>query len=258
MGLRSFDQFVARIGTMHFKRFPLYGEIAATLTGPIGTTGVFNHHVLGYMEALPSLPSGVTAYIPTRCVYALHATPVSLAVARLTNMGSIDISGASGTFTDGNAAPTVTECGVSRQRALSLWVEPEVALSSLPGLLSVTYVDQSGNAAEATAVQTLTASAALRGFGPIVLNQPDTGVLDVTAATRSGGTTPTGTLRFWGIDTIAMLQLPNDGGQQLDCEDFLMRAFNPIRLGAGDIIRVLHGSGAVRTLVGDLYVVGDN
>ncbi len=160
------------------------------------------------MAAFRSLPgtleTGVTAYIPTE-IFAHTSTNQGggIIVGELINFGSLNIS--TNTFTDGSAMPTRTIFNTSTAMCSPIFMEVEVALNATPGTLVVTYVDQNGNTAEASTSHTLTASAIPGSTSTVVLNTTDWGARDVTNAVRSAGTTPTGTIRFWGIVPIAIV-----------------------------------------------------
>jgi hypothetical protein len=158
---------------------------------------------LAFLPTLPgSLETGVTAYIPTKFeCYSTLGVPAIL--AELINFGSINLS--TGTYTNNDAMPTRTVLGSSRQLVSPVIAEVEVATNALPGSVTVSYTDQDGNAGT-TAAMAISASCPVNSCGVAVLASGDVGVVDVTNVVQSGGTTPTGTLRFWGWVPISMSQ----------------------------------------------------
>lgn len=152
----------------------------------------------GHTRDIPAMPSGVTAYMP--CKAWIHATQnAPILVGRIIDLGSLDISGASGTFTDGAVMPTVTELGASRQVSGPVLCEVTTALNATPGSFTATYTDQDGNTGQVSTSAALSASATVGSAGFLATLGGDHGVLDITAAARTGGTTPTGVIKFWGL-----------------------------------------------------------
>jgi len=254
MPIRAYNVLISQIGAGYWLQQPLWGEVANT---PIIMGGNNLQIVrLGETKALPNpLPTDVTAYLVTR-ISAAQSSAGSLLLGKLINLGSLDISGASGTFTDGSAMPTITELGTSNITASAVFVEVTTALSGAPGSFTITYVDQDGNAAETTTAQALGASAPVRSGGWVVLNSPDWGARDITAAARSGGTTPTGTIKFWGM--IPLTILPGTTSNVVWSENLLTGTFSLPRLGAGDMIGGFVFNNNTQAIVGDVFVVGDN
>src|SRR4051794_29099091 len=116
MPIRRYDDFISQIGAGYWMSQPVYGDQQSSTAALLGSVSLYR---AGVTKALPNpLPSSVTNYIMTRFSYN-HSGTSSTAplLAKVVNLGSIDISGASGTFTDGSTMPTVTECGVSRTAA---------------------------------------------------------------------------------------------------------------------------------------------
>lgn len=255
MALTTYNQFIARIAAGYGGVELFDGEVPVSTTTTLisGYTGGQNP---SGMRTLPTLPTGVTAYIPT--AVSLSATTITgYLVAKAIDLGSIDISGASGTFTDGSAMPTMTELGTSRTTCSGVIAEVTTQLGTVPGSLTITYVDQDGNAAETTAAKSLTASALVGSCGYMFLNTGDTGVRDITDATRSGGTTPTGVIKFWGVVPIAFISTGSiDLAEKLN---LITQFFNPIRLGAGDVIRVFAPiTAAPKRVWGKIDFVGED
>ena len=250
MPILSFDDFINRIGGGFTLLEPYWGEVQ-TATTNVTTTGTqISAQRRGSMKAMPTLPSGVTGYIPTRISTEGLA---GVLIAKLINLGSLSL--ATPTFTDGVAMPTVTELGVSRVMASAVLMEVTTGFNATPGSITVTYVDQDGNTAETTASMTLTVSAIAQSVNTVVLNAGDWGVRDITNATRTGGTTPTGVIQFWGLIPLShMLPLGNPLG------DSLLGAFpRIIKLGAGDVIGFFGwNQTATGAIFGDIYFVGDS
>jgi hypothetical protein len=89
----------------------------------------------------------------------------------------------------------------------------------------------------------------------------DIGARDVTGATRSAGTTPTGVIKFWGLEVLAGGICFNAGaGPALFSANLLGTDLNVMRLAAGDDIRVLaiRGSGSATAMTGFMSLVGDD
>jgi hypothetical protein len=253
MALSTYNEFIERV-TTHSGVEQLEGEVQTATTSSLFQT-LQSGQMVGNMRILPTLPTGVTAYIPT--TINLSSTILSnFLVAKVINLGSIDISGASGTFTDGSAMPTITELGTSRVTCSAVIAEVTTALNATPGSLAITYTDQDGNS-QSTTAQSMTASSTTGNIGYIFLNAGDSGVRDITAATRSAGTTPTGVIQFWGVIPLAMVSC-----SQADIPEkinMITQHFSPIRLGAGDDIRVIStGTSSAKRVIGIMNLVGDN
>lgn len=260
MALLSIDDFLKRDMDGYYLTQPLYSEITTApgtlLGGMIGSLSK-----AGFTKALPStLPPSVTGYIVTTIEGSTDVrNSGTLLYGRIINLGSIDISGASGTFTDGDQMPTVTVGGNSLQLASAVICEVEVALNATPGSLTITYVDQDGNTAETTTAQTLTASSPLGSCGFIVLNTGDWGVRDITAATRSVGTTPTGTIRFWGVQPLGMGPTTASGADGNCIINSITTNLNIRPLPAGsNIAAFLHNANQAYGFQGSMYVIGDS
>jgi len=256
MAIKKYNDFISQIAAGITLSQPIYGDQQSSTARLLGSMDCYR---VGTTKVLPSLPSGVTAFIPTRISWSIQGnTALSALFAKVVNLGSIDISGASGTFTDGSSMPTITECGVSRVTSGIVIAEVTTALNATPGSLQIDYVDQDGNAHETNTAQALTASAPVGDCGIITLNTGDKGVQDIVAATRSAGTTPTGVIKFWGIIPLAIGYVPTASSGVGTMENLLTGAFNPYRLGAGDVIKSFQFSALACGLVGDIYFVGDN
>jgi len=260
MAITTYDGLISRANSATLGGYtlsqPLWGE-ANTNTDAALSGNNQSMQRLGWSKALPgSLPSGVTSYILTR-ISLLSSAAAPYMVAKMVNLGSLDISGASGTFTDGSQMPTVTELGTSRQIPGAIWMEVTTALNATPGGITVTYKDQDNNTAETTGNQNLTASSRVRTGGWIVLNTGDTGAIDITAAARSSGTTPTGVLQFWGIIPICLISMVS--ASTTYTENLVTGAFNPVRFAAGESLGVWSWSvTTARAVLGDCFFIGDS
>lgn len=258
MAVASYNDLVARVGSNYTLNQPFWGELQSTTGLLAGTqTGLAN---LATQKDLPSLPSGVTAYIPTTIGGVWSAsTGYPLLVCQCINLGTLDL--ATSAFTDGSSMPTVTELGVSRQTSGMVLVEAITAIGSTSGGINITYVDQDGNAAETTTTQNLPVSNANIHFvGAIILNAGDVGVRDITNATRTGGTPPTGTLKFWGCLPIAMCC--SDASGNIFTENLLTSTFMLSQLPAATkIIYFAYAGGnaiTARALHGNMFLIGDS
>lgn len=256
--VKSFDDIITRSAAGYHKLQKVYGHIAAVSTATLITNQFLAIQRAGYTKAIDDpLPSGVSGEIISS-LGLLCSTPTAVLVARLTSLGSIDVSGGSGTFTDGSVMPTITEGGVSRQSSGPLLMECTTALNSDVGTLTITYKDQDGNSAEATSAMTLTNSATAKTCGFAVLNTGDIGVTDVTAAARGGGTTPTGVVKFWGVRPVCLMNAGLAAGHT-SIKNFLFSAFPYPKLLAGEVIGVFAlGITTANSLTGFINLVGDS
>ena len=257
----TYDDIINRIAGGFSSVQPIYDTQLTNIVAFGGNSA--NYARAGYTKDMPStsLPTaeGVSAYMLTGCSIFDTDTNSSTAliICKLTNLGSLNI--ATPTFTDGSAMPTVTELNVSRVSSGPVFMEVTTALSANPGSITITYTDQDGNSTETTTAQSLGASAPLHSGGFINLNTGDSGVRDITAATRTGGSSPTGVVKFWGVTPITLLgksSIRSGGG----FDNLVTADFNPIRLLASDqlgVIMMVGGTGA-RGTMGMLTFVGDS
>lgn len=250
----TYNQLLARAAS-HGRRQPIWGEqVTATTASILAGTPQISLQRVGRTKALPSsLPTGVAGFIPTRFTVS-SATGTALWLVRLVDMGSLDIS--SNTFTDGSAMPTVTELNTSRALPGIVLVEVTTVLNATPGSLSITYTDQSGNTAANTA-QAMTASSAVGSMGIVNFNAGDTGAVDITTAARTGGTTPTGVVKFWGVIPVAMVYNTLQIGETVD---LLTTRFAPHFMGTSEELYVLAGSitSANTVVQGSVFYIGDS
>jgi hypothetical protein len=259
MAVASYDDLISRVGSNYAATWPFYGELQST-TGLLGGNNQALQR-LGYARTLPSYPSGVTGYIVTAVQGAISLSSVTrtILVCQCVNLGSLDIS--TNTFTDGSSMPTITELGSSVTSWGPVFVEYITALGGTPGSLTITYVDQDGNSAETSAAQAMSATNPNPGtVGWIVLNSGDVGVRDITTAARSGGTTPTGTVKFWGV--LPICQISTTGLGAFYIEPMLTQDFMWANLPEGSDIRLFNYSGgtsiAATAMSGILNIIGDS
>lgn len=251
----TYDGLLARIGSGYWATQPIY-DFNGTAGVILGGNGVAMMRSGRTMD-LPALPGGVSAYIPTMIGIndSNAAAATAHMVVRLISLGTLDIS--TPTFTNGSNMPTVTEAGVSRTTCGAVWIEVTTALNATPGSITITYNDQDGNTAETTTAQALGASAPVGSSGWIALNAPDIGVRDITTATRTGGTTPTGVLTFWGVIPLALINsttTANLGG----VENLITSGFNCQRLAGSEKIGVFAIGTTIKAISGSIFFVGDS
>jgi len=226
----------------------------------LGTGGLFG--TLIAMQDMPgALPTGVTSFIPLSAHGAL-STGGSILIARMTKFGELDISGASGTFTDSDAAPTLTELGVSRQTPLCPLIHVKNTINATPGSFTFTYTDQDGNTGNVSNSFTITASAntKLCQVPTLTSTSGDTGIIDITAASRTGGTTPTGVLEFWGMAPIGRMSLVGSTGVCGEYADFLLDQINLVKLGINEKIGfmlMIQPASFTGAFVGAIHMLGD-
>lgn len=238
---------------------PFWIDYTATsttvLAGSSTVAGIF-----GMLRPMPgSLPTGITSFIPNMVTFSVGlGTTQGLIIGKLVRLGQLDLSTPTFTAdpTTSGAMPTITELGVSRQVHSALYIRVKTVLNATPGSMSVTYVDQDGNASETTALTALTASCAVGTTGMVTLNTGDTGVRSISTATRTGGTTPTGVVEFYGILPWKIL---TGLGSALSIEGTYGAGFSNIKLGAGESLGIIHhGSITARTICGYITYIGDS
>lgn len=245
---------LSRISNQYDKTVPIY------LDNPTTRTTVLNSQTyyptaprIGYIESNPgSFETGVTAYIPTEVTLNVSTSMPSM-VCEMIDMGSLNLG--TNTFTDGAAAPTRTYLGTSRSLPMQLWIECTTALNATPGNVTFTYVDQDNNTAEASTSQAATASATKGSGSFATLNGNDWGVLDITTASQSGGTSPSGVIKFWGVIPISYI-LPAAIGAA--ASDILPENGNFMRLGTSAQLGVISlGTTTATSSHGFIRMVGD-
>jgi hypothetical protein len=246
---------LSRISNQYDKTVTIYLDNPTTRTTTVNSQTYYpSAPRLGYIESVPSsLETGVTAYIPTE-ITLNSSTSMPAMLCEMIDMGSLNLG--TNTFTDGSASPTRTYLGTSRALPVQLWIECTTAANATPGNITFTYVDQDNNTAEASTSQAVTASAT-RGSGSFgTLNSTDWGVLDITAAAQSGGTSPTGVLKFWGVIPISYI-LP--GALASAATDILPESGNFTRLGSSAQLGVISlGTTTAASTHGHIRMVGDS
>lgn len=255
MTIRSYDDVIRCNSSYGGAILPLYGESQATATALTTTSNVIAR--AGWLPTTPSsFGSGITSFIPTMVSYASSTASSAMLVARLVDMGSLNLS--TNVFTDGSAMPTRTYLGTSRPMVSSVILEVTTVLNATPGSITVTYVDQDGNTAEAGSAMALAASAPVNSVGWYILNSGDVGVRDITLMAQSGGTSPTGVVKAWGVIPISFVSCAPGGTPS--AEDLLVSSFNPVRLGTSEELGVFFvGATAVaRGTSGSMYVVAED
>jgi len=251
--IESLNDNITRSGALFDDTQPIWGEQRTTTTQTILTNSLFYCMRIGDTKILPTLPTGVTAYIPQNVSVAI-TTVGSWLCGKLVYLGELNIG--TNTFTDGNAMPTITELGVSRASHSAILCEVTTALDANAGSITVTYVDQDGNSAETTTAQAFVVSSVVGSVGLIVLNAGDVGVRDITSAARSSGTM-TGVATFWGIIPFGFLTC--NLSSQVSSKSFLANGFNIVRLGAGDRVGgFAFGATTTRALLGSITYIGED
>ena len=250
MALETYNDYIRRFTSGFYSNDPVWGEIVST-SSLFGTTSI-PYQRIGDFKTYPSLPSGVTGYIPACMNLTYHGAGSHAIIAKLIDLGTLNTAGP--TFTDGNQMPTVTELGVSRQIPGTVMVEITAALNATPRNLSVTYVDQDNNTAETTSAVSLPASGVAGSMAALKLNGSDWGVLDITNATGSGGTTPSGTLKFWGVIPLGIVNMMQN---VVDVCDFIGTGSNPMVFDAGESLVIMAGGTTAKNVMGSVFTIGD-
>lgn len=255
--LAAFDDFINRIGGNFYLNQPIWGEIQSTTTAAIAGTGSGTGQRCGETKAMPSLPTGVTGYIPTMVEIYNSAGQVGTLFCKAVNLGTFDIGNTTtGTFTDGSAMPTATILGTaSASLSSAVLVEVTTATSGTQTSVTVTYKNQAGTGSQTTSFTPVT-SAVARSVSSLSLGGTDWGVQDITAVARSASSGPTGVLKFWGIIPISYFAC----GTNVTTQDNLLSCgVNILRLAASDTLETfVFGSTATKNVTGRLYVVGDS
>lgn len=260
MAIQSVNNNVTNSGLMYTRTDPFYADYSTAGATSLIAPGLMTMTKVGTFRAMPgTLPGSLTAIIPQYISYCTNSVGGVL-IGKMVRFGSIDISGASGTWTaDGTTSanmPTVTELGVSRQQHSAIFLEVTTVLNATPGSLAITYVDQDGNTSESTTAAALTASAAVGTAGFLPLNAGDVGVRSISAVTRSAGTTPTGVITVWGMIPLCMLE--GMAQSVYYHQNFVGSFFNPIRMLGGEVLGMfVTGSAVVRGVSGYVVYVGE-
>ena len=257
MSLTTYDQIIDRISDGYSRQDTIKYRQAASVS-VFGNALVTNSY-LGDLRVVPTLESGVTAYIPTFAAIqgsaAGNLKSIAYMLCKMVDLGNLSL--ATPTFTDGSSMGTRTELGTTVNVASPVFFEVTTVLNATPGTFTVTYVDQDGNTAETTAAVTPTASAVVESGGFLPLNTGDWGVRDITSATRTGGTTPSGVINFWGVIPLAM-GYKNTDVQQIN---LITDGLSTIKLAAGEKLGIFQLSSTTLTAgswMGAVNYVGDN
>lgn len=259
MAITSIDDNIARAGGSYIRTDPFWIDYTTTTSTVIaGSTSIAG--ILGMLRPMPgSLPTGITKFIPNSASVAVGlGSGQGTIIGKLVRLGQLDISGPTFTAdaTTSGAMPTITELNVSRQIHSALFIRVKTALNATPGSITVTYVDQDGNASETTSAAALTASCAVGSTALVTLNTGDTGVRSISTATRTGGTTPTGVVEFYGF--IPWKILPGIGNM-INTESTYSPGFANISLSAGESLGIIaFGLPTARTFCGYITYIGDS
>ena len=183
-----------------------------------------------------------------------NAISAGVMVAKMINLGNLNLS--TNVFTAGSAMPTITALGTSTQLASFLIIEATTALNSAPGTYTVTYTDQGGTSRTTGSVTPAASAVIYSAAVPLpVANGP--GVRAVTAAVRSGGTSPTGTITFWGV--IPLGEFIAKGTNSPGVINNTTAGFKLPSLGGGDTVGVWYmGTANATRIFGQLNFVGDS
>lgn len=250
------DGVQGRVWAGYDKRVPIYGNWPAASGNLFNGSGAASIIRRGaFVQGPPaSLESGVTAYIPTKIQLAATLS-VPFMLCEMFNLGVLDISGASGSFTDGVAAPSRKQLGVTAGIPLTVVAEVETALNSVPGTIAYNYLNQDGNSRSSVS-SALTASSVKWSAGfPLMASSGDMAVTDITSCTRAAGTTPTGIVRLWGLSPIYCgLMAPGAGAINVN----LLNEGIVCRLGAGAQVGLWAFTNSAIAIAGQLTYVGDN
>lgn len=255
MPLITADDYITRRadGFDHSAQFRV--EAATVTTAVITRTVPLLCQRMGVIYKAPSsMPTGVTKINPVAAQMA-SSTSGMFMLARLTNLGSVDIS--TNTFTAGSVMPTRTEGNTSRQIFSGILLETITGLNALPGTLVVTYKDNNGNAAEASASFTLTISSIAGSMQFMLPNAGDLGAVEVTNMVRSGGTTPTGVVGCWGVECLDLIN--SVGNTQLEISNMLTSFPFITPLGVNDeVVLIRVGGSTTNAAIGSLSLIGES
>lgn len=255
--IQKFDDILKAYSQQRYETHGIYGERQTGASTAFGYDAFVNV-IRGFIKnTRSSLPSGITSFIPSTLYVNSTVSSDVIMLAEMLDMGSLNI--ATPTFTDGSAWGTKTELGASINMASAILMEVTAALNATPGTITVTYVDQDGNTAETTASITPTASAVAGTGGYVPLNTGDWGARDITTATRTGGTTPSGTIRFWGVRPLVTMT-PKLGTAVTSpgiMKSLLTAPFNMQKLGTSTVLRII-GSANAGAMMGNLVLLGDD
>lgn len=251
--VRNYDQLVKLVSDGYFAKEIFYRDTqtAVTANGTVSFAGSRRVATI----TMPSLPSGVTKY---RLLGAMGTASINhtLSFFKAISFGSINIS--TPTFTDGSAWGTQTQLGASVTASSPVLLECTTVLNATPGNLSFTYKNQAGTGGQTSSTLSLGANTVVGSMGYMQLAAGDYGCQDITAATRTAGTTPTGVIKFWGVQPIGKVQIAGGSSTIPGYLNPITSSFNMIELGAGDTVLVV-GSGGTGTgaFTGQIWFAGE-
>lgn len=257
MAVTSYDGLIAQVGADKSMNAFFYADLQTALSGTTclaaSTNQITKHAIPSTFRTLPSpLPGTVTGYMITNAEIMQTGAQCIVLIGRIINLGNINIG--TNVFTDGSAMPTVTSLGASYVSASPILCVTTTVLNATPGNLTVTYVDQDGNAAEAAAAAAMTASSSVYAASWLPLNSTDWGARDITAAVQSAGTTPTGVVTFYGFIPLGFCQANASTCTALNLTTGFPSFF---KFGAGDqISAVVIGTVSAKGILGKITVVG--
>lgn len=254
MPLSTANDIVDRRATGFTDVAPFSLEVPVATTATLYTNALnLSVQNMGVVYEAPNpLPAGVSNISINGGWMTSNTALCSFWFARLINYGSINL--ATNVFTAGVVAPSRLECNVSRQIATAVFIEAETATGTSNGTLVVDYVDED-NASGSTPSMTLTANVVKQTAQFMELGDANM-VKQITGAVRTGGASPSGTLRFWGIDPIDILPIPNI----VQPEIFNTLTSMPFRtpLDAGEKVYVLCiGNSTTKSILGGLALMGE-
>lgn len=256
--LDSIDNMLASAATNGLWTRSYFGLTAGTTAADANSGGVT---IQRYPETItaPSVGTGLTGmYLPwIRMAPAAAATLSFMVCALEYDLGNISI--ATGTFTDGDAMPNKAVAGSSVQTATLLMMAAiSTVLTGTAPALTITYTDQNGGTGN-TASPTIPAAAAINSA--FLLNphlaSGDTGVQDITACTKNGGTT--GVVSFKGLLPLAMFPTSTLSSAGAPSFDILSAEFPMFKVEPGEKIAFYKfGSVLASQILACLTGVADN
>lgn len=206
--ITTYDGFIARKLAGYDWKFAAARATQATGTAPLVASSGDSVSMIrmGTFEAFPgSFETGVTGYVPTT-LYSYPSNAIALLIGEQFLLGSIDISGTTGA--NYAAMPTRTEGNNSHVIPGLCVVECTTGLNSNAGSLVIQYKDQANNAAENSRTITLGNSATAGMASSMPFNTGDMMITEVTALTRSGGSSNSGVIKVYGVIPLAVVQPP--------------------------------------------------
>lgn len=230
-------------------RIPFYYLNSAGVTTTIFTAEIVRKQFNFVYITIPTLPAGVDYVVPTFECTTPSASIGATMFAKLVNFGVM-----AGTTWTGTGATmgTVVEGGATNNVAGPVLCVVETGLGATGGNLTVTYVDQDGNTAEAGTAQALTNSALKGTAGYYSLNAPDWGARSVSTVTRSAGT---GNVRLYGVYPLAVHGI-NAASTMLSTRSPMTEVGQFSKLVAGDKIAIINGGSTASAFIGMIHFIG--